>query len=119
MEAWRQRLLGGKRTFVSKKTRTRYEPRIPLTPTGLLMEGDYTQISTAFDPLHIEPIVWNRMISVMEIYQQRLPPNSDHPTRCSVFAFCRRRTIGGTHRQECCFSLIVEIGRLFQPRIAV
>src|SRR5262249_52681931 len=28
--------------FVSENPRTRYEPRIPLTPTGLLMEGDYT-----------------------------------------------------------------------------
>ena len=35
MEAWRQRLLGGRKTFVSEKEH--------LTPTGLLMEGDYTQ----------------------------------------------------------------------------
>jgi hypothetical protein len=43
MEAWRQWLLGRRRTFVSEKEpRTDYEPRIPLTPTGLLMEGDYT-----------------------------------------------------------------------------
>ena len=44
MEAWRQWLLGGEETFVSeKKPGTHYEPRIPLTPTGLLMEGHYTQ----------------------------------------------------------------------------
>jgi len=44
MEAWRQRRLGGRKTFVSEKEpRTDYEPRIPLTPTGLLMEGHNTQ----------------------------------------------------------------------------
>jgi hypothetical protein len=37
MEAWRQRLLGRRNNVRTKK------PRIHLTPTGLLMEGDYTQ----------------------------------------------------------------------------
>ncbi len=42
MEAWRQWLLGGKRSFVTEKEPRAYdEPRIPLTPTGLLMEGHY------------------------------------------------------------------------------
>jgi len=27
------------------------------------MEGRYTQIPTAFDPLHIESFVWNRKMS--------------------------------------------------------
>ena len=48
-EAWRQWLLGGKRTLSAKEPRTHYEPRIPLTPTGLLMEGGNTQIPTPFD----------------------------------------------------------------------
>ena len=30
-----------------------HEPRIPLTPTGLLMEGHSTQIATCFESLHI------------------------------------------------------------------
>jgi hypothetical protein len=30
------------KTFLCEKKITHYEPRIPLTPTGLLMEGDYT-----------------------------------------------------------------------------
>jgi hypothetical protein len=37
MEAWRQRPLGGKK----KKLVQRSQIRIDLTPTGLLMEGDY------------------------------------------------------------------------------
>src|SRR5262249_35055970 len=37
MEAWRQWLLGGGKNLVQRKTK-----RIYLTPTGLLMEGDYT-----------------------------------------------------------------------------
>jgi hypothetical protein len=36
MEAWRQWLLGGRKTFVPEK-------KIHLTPTGLLIEGDFTQ----------------------------------------------------------------------------
>ena len=43
MEAWRQWLLGGRKLFSATNNKTHYEPRIPLTPTGLLMEGDYTQ----------------------------------------------------------------------------
>jgi hypothetical protein len=39
MEAWRQWPLGGKNNDVSPS-----KTRIDLTPTGLLMEGDYTQI---------------------------------------------------------------------------
>jgi hypothetical protein len=40
MEAWRQWLLGGRKTFVGdQEPGTPYEPRIPLTPTGLLMEA--------------------------------------------------------------------------------
>jgi hypothetical protein len=42
MEAWRQWLLGGKEVFSAKIKNTHYEPRIPLTPTGLLMEGAFT-----------------------------------------------------------------------------
>jgi hypothetical protein len=38
MEAWRQWLLGGEKNLVQKE-----QQRIHLTPTGLLMEGDYTQ----------------------------------------------------------------------------
>src|ERR1700730_5938181 len=38
MEAWRQRPLGGRTNVVSRN-----EQRIDLTPTGLLMEGGYTQ----------------------------------------------------------------------------
>jgi hypothetical protein len=41
MEAWRQWLLGG--LFSATKKKTHYEPKIPLTPIGLLMEGLYTQ----------------------------------------------------------------------------
>jgi hypothetical protein len=37
MEAWRQWPLGRRKTFVSGK-----EQRTHLTPTGLLMEGVYT-----------------------------------------------------------------------------
>jgi hypothetical protein len=32
-----------------KEPKTHYEPRIPLTPTGLLMEGSYTQIPPESD----------------------------------------------------------------------
>jgi hypothetical protein len=32
-----------------KKLRDPHETRIPLTPTGLLMEGDFAQILTSFD----------------------------------------------------------------------
>jgi hypothetical protein len=42
MEAWRQWLLGGRKLFSATNNKTHYEPRIPLTPTGLLMEGGYT-----------------------------------------------------------------------------
>jgi hypothetical protein len=45
------------KNFVIEKTRTHYESRIPLTPTGLLMEGHYTQISTTFDSVHIQAFV--------------------------------------------------------------
>jgi len=38
MEAWRQWLLGGRRKRAYQK-----QTKITLTPTGLLMEGDYTQ----------------------------------------------------------------------------
>jgi hypothetical protein len=38
MEAWRQRLLGGRKNLVQQKNTRTY-----LTPTGLLMEGDYTR----------------------------------------------------------------------------
>jgi hypothetical protein len=49
MEAWRQQLLGGRKTFVSEKEPgTHYEPRIPLTPTGLLMEGHFTSVRFSF-----------------------------------------------------------------------
>jgi hypothetical protein len=44
MEAWRQWLLGGRKLFSATNNQTHYEPRIPLTPTGLLMEGDYTLV---------------------------------------------------------------------------
>ena len=44
MEAWRQWLLGGRKLFSATNNKTHYEPRIPLTPTGLLMEGGYTQM---------------------------------------------------------------------------
>jgi hypothetical protein len=37
MEAWRQWLLGRRKNFVQQKNK-----RTHLTPTGLLMEGDYT-----------------------------------------------------------------------------
>jgi hypothetical protein len=39
MEAWRQWPLGGER----KNLVSRNEKRIDLTPTGLLMEGRYTE----------------------------------------------------------------------------
>jgi hypothetical protein len=45
MEAWRQRLLGGRKTFASEK-----ETRIYLTPTGLLMEA----LSLKFQLLSIQ-----------------------------------------------------------------
>jgi len=38
MEGWRQQRLGEEKNLVHKKSK-----RIDLTPTGLLMEGDYTQ----------------------------------------------------------------------------
>jgi len=38
MEAWRQRPLGGR----EEKRAEQNETSIHLTPTGLLMEGDYT-----------------------------------------------------------------------------
>jgi len=37
----------------AKARSSREKRRIPLTPTGLLMEGDYTQISSPFDLPHI------------------------------------------------------------------
>ena len=37
MEGWRQWQLGGRKTLSNEKTQGTY-----LTPTGLLMEGDYT-----------------------------------------------------------------------------
>jgi hypothetical protein len=37
MEAWRQWLLGRRKNLVQQKSK-----RIDLTPTGLLMEGDFT-----------------------------------------------------------------------------
>jgi hypothetical protein len=40
MEAWRQRRAGEKKKGVEQ-----YETRIHLTPTGLLMEGVYTNYS--------------------------------------------------------------------------
>jgi hypothetical protein len=43
MEAWRQWLLGGRKLFSATNNKTHYEPGIPLTPTGLLMEGHFTQ----------------------------------------------------------------------------
>jgi len=49
MEAWRQWLLGRKSTLPWSREKTHYEPKIPLTPTGLLMEGRYTQ-----NPRHSE-----------------------------------------------------------------
>jgi hypothetical protein len=39
MEAWRQWLLGGRRKRAYQK-----QTKITLTPTGLLMEGDYTPL---------------------------------------------------------------------------
>src|SRR5215475_13602066 len=54
MEAWRQWLLGGRKTLLcDKRTKTHYEPRILLTPTGLLMEGDYTPSKVADNPFGI------------------------------------------------------------------
>jgi hypothetical protein len=44
MEAWRQWLLGGEKNLVQRRTK-----RIYLTPTGLLMEGDFTQTPRASD----------------------------------------------------------------------
>jgi hypothetical protein len=38
MEGWRQWRLGKEKSLVQRKNK-----RIDLTPTGLLMEGDYTQ----------------------------------------------------------------------------
>src|ERR1022692_2526091 len=38
MEGWRQWRLGGRKNLVQRKNK-----RTHLTPTGLLMEGDYTQ----------------------------------------------------------------------------
>jgi len=49
MEAWRQWPLGGKK----KKLVQRSQNKIDLTPTGLLMEGLYTQISPSFGSVHI------------------------------------------------------------------
>ena len=56
-----------------QRTKTHYEPKIPLTPTGLLMEGRYTQISTAFDPLHIEAFGGNSMMSVIDSMTMSAP----------------------------------------------
>jgi hypothetical protein len=58
MEAWRQWLLGGRKLFSMTKNKTHYEPRIPLTPTGLLMEGDFTQ---------------NRVVSEIAMFRQLTP----------------------------------------------
>ena len=55
MEAWRQWLTRREKTLSTKKTRTYYESRIPLTPTGLLMEGLNTQIPIPFELIHISP----------------------------------------------------------------
>jgi hypothetical protein len=44
-----------------KEPRTPYEPRIPLTPTGLLMEGHCTQIPTFFDSVHIRTFLLMRL----------------------------------------------------------
>jgi hypothetical protein len=54
MEAWRQRPLGGRRNVVSRN-----EKRIDLTPTGLLMEGRYTQVTSG-----------KAMMSAIEIFHQ-------------------------------------------------
>jgi hypothetical protein len=42
MEAWRQWPLGGRKKLAQSRLR-----RINLTPTGLLMEGDFTNYDTA------------------------------------------------------------------------
>ncbi len=57
MEGWRQWRLGGRKKLVQRKNK-----RTNLTPTGLLMEGVYTQ---------------NPSVSVIGIYSQRF---SDHRT---------------------------------------
>jgi hypothetical protein len=43
MEAWRQWLLGGRKNLVQQK-----EKRFDLTPTGFLMEGDFTHDPKSF-----------------------------------------------------------------------
>jgi hypothetical protein len=50
MEGWRQWRLGGRKNLVQRKNE-----RTDLTPTGLLMEGVYTQ---------------NPVVSEIEIFQQ-------------------------------------------------
>src|ERR1022692_1538833 len=42
MEGWRQWRLGGRKNLVQRKNK-----RTHLTPTGLLMEGDYTNYDSA------------------------------------------------------------------------
>jgi hypothetical protein len=43
MEAWRQRRSGKKKKRVQQN-----QTRIPLTPTGLLMEGHFTSVRFSF-----------------------------------------------------------------------
>jgi hypothetical protein len=43
MEAWRQWLLGGRKSYPHEE-----QKRIYLTPTGLLMEGDFTSVRLLF-----------------------------------------------------------------------
>ena len=48
MEAWRQR-----RRAKGKKLVQQNEPNLDLTPTGLLMEGDFTQIPPRFGKMSV------------------------------------------------------------------
>jgi len=47
----------GKNFCQRNKSRTQYEPTIPLTPTGLLMEGHFTQ-----NPPQVQPLLRGKKV---------------------------------------------------------
>jgi hypothetical protein len=58
MEAWRQWPLGGRRKRAYQK-----QTKITLTPTGLLMEGDYTQ-NPGGEFTRVPPSLYTRVVPI-------------------------------------------------------
>ena len=57
-----------KNSVSEKESRAHYESRIPLTPTGLLMEGHFTSVRFSF--------AFSAMMSVMAIFRQTVAERS-------------------------------------------